>query len=181
MKTLTKLALAALLVAATATSSHALLITAGVTPAVAFGDDNGQAAIDAIIAPIVGSTLADYKDNKGGVEEGSFQGSYNTTYNIVGLTSESFQIAYTGGSAISGGPIYLLVKDGNASPNWYLYNITGWNGTDAIQGQGFFPAQGGISHVAIYGNGTSVPDGGTTLLLLGAACGFVGCVRRKLN
>ena len=165
-----------------AVQSHALLITAGVTPAVMIGDDSSQAVIDSKIAATVGSTIADYKDNTGGSEEGTFSGSYKTTYGIAGLLTESFEITYTGGSFISGGPIYLLVKDGTASPNWYLYDITGWDGKEKIQGQGFFPNQGGISHVAIYGNGgtTNVPDAGTTIALLGAALAGTSYLRRKL-
>jgi hypothetical protein len=152
-------------------SAQALLITAGTTTPALFGDNNSQSEINALIAPLVGSTAFDYKGiPAGNTEDGPFASSYTTTYGIGGLDVASFQITYDGGSFISGGDIYLLVKDGNNSPNWYLYDITGWNGQETIQGQNFFSNQGNLSHVSIYGNGGSrVPDGGMTLVLLGSS------------
>jgi hypothetical protein len=185
MKTITKLALAAVAVAGMAVNSHALLITAGTTPALASGPETSQAQINTIIAPLIGSAVQLYKD-EGGTDSGSYASSYQTTYGSPGLLDEDFTITYVGAPAISANPVYLLVKDGNHNPAWYLYDITGWNGTDVIQGENFWPQRGGISHVTIYGTpGTppppSVPDGGATLLLLGSAVAGLGLIRRKLS
>lgn len=59
---------------------------------------------------------------------------------------------------------YLLVKDGNqtALPDppyaQYVFDLVGlgWNGTDSIQVNGLWPAQGSISHYAIYTAGDTI-------------------------
>jgi len=161
-------------------SAVPMLITAGVTPTVMQGDNNSQAQINALIAPIVGGDFL-YKGVPNGTEEGSFKESYSTLWNLSDLTPESFAIRYDGGFSFT--PSYLLVKDGNASPNWYLYDVQGWNFT--IYGRGFFPNQGSISHVSVYGRTcpkppeNQVPDGGATATLLGLACAGMAIAKRR--
>jgi hypothetical protein len=82
---------------------------------------------------------------------------------------------------VSSNPVYVLVKDGNSTPAWYLYNISGWNGQDKIILQNFWPQRGAISNVSIYGTTTSVPDGGAIAMLLGAALLGLAGVGRKLT
>jgi hypothetical protein len=97
------------------------------------------------------------------------------------LDPEDAEIKYTGGAVITGNPIYLLVKDGNHDPIWYIFDISSWNGTETINLQEFWPSGGAISHVDILtGNGTSVPDAGSTLALMGLALTGLGLLRRKL-
>lgn len=135
--------------------------------ALASGPDTSQSAINAAIAPWVGSSDPLYKgeQNPSG-EEGSFAGSYTTTWET--LTPASAVISYDGGPFIDTSPVYALIKGGKVvgglGTSWYLYDISGWNGTDNIEFSGYYGGnQDRISHVSIYG----VPDGGATALLLG--------------
>lgn len=139
------------------------------------GNENGQAQIDAAIEAVFpGLTSKEvYKQNVGGSESGSAGSWYTTTFNSLADASGG-NIRWDGPGFISGTPIYFLVKDGNQTPNWYLFDISNWavggNGTkDTITFSNFFPNQGAISHVTIYGGTTTVPDGGSVAMLLGAA------------
>lgn len=146
------------------------------------GNQTSQADIDAAIAGFIGPSTELYKSNVGGVEEKALADSYETEYfNTPGEPSEA-TVTYVGGPFI--GPIaYALVKDGQQTPAWYLFNLTalGWNGTDPLEFTGFWTGNGAISHVALYGAGTSVPDGGSVAMLLGAALMGLAGFRRMLK
>lgn len=156
--------------------AQALTIVPG--DAIESGDQTSNAAILTYLAGLGYDLNSLYKDNVGGVEEGPFAGSYETTYNPP-ADPEDFLITYVGGPII-GPPAYLLVKDGSQSPAWYFFDLTalGWNGTDDIEGLGFWPNQGAISHVEIFGTPTTVPDGGSMAMLLGLALMGLAGVRR---
>jgi hypothetical protein len=123
-----------------------------------------------------------YKQDFGGAESGTFASSYTTRFS--GDPSDAL-IKYDGApdAFISGiGNLWLYVKDGNHSPAWYLISLAGWNGTDSLELQAFWPGPGAISHVTILGGGPStVPDGGTTVILLGSALVGLGTVRRFIK
>ena len=195
MKTkLSKSLLLAALTAGMALNAQAILITSGTTVPLTFGDNNSNNDILNIIQASPYSVGAElYKENRAdGSEAGAFLGSYDTTWGPTSLLDAEFTISYTGGNFISASSVYLLVKDGNNSPNWYLYNISGWNGTEAIRGQNFFGGnQTALSHVALYSPdptptgtpptgtpGTNVPDGGTTVALFGLSLLGLGGMRR---
>ena len=78
--------------------------------------------------------------------------------------------------------VYLLVKDGNHEPAWYLFDLmnipsgVGWNGTDTIEVTSFWPNGGAISHVSLYGP-TAVPEPMTLILLGFGLLGLAG-IRR---
>ena len=149
------------------------------------GNQTSQSQIDTAIAGTIGSSTELYKSNVGTGEEGPLAGSYNTTYANTPTDPSEATITYTGGPIVS--PIaYLLVKDGNAMPAWYLFNLTnlGWTGTEILELTNFWPGSdtGAISHVALYGGSgggqTGVPDGGATVVLLGSALVILGGIRR---
>jgi hypothetical protein len=182
MKLMTKLGLAAVLAAGMAFDAQAILVVDPTQPApVTFFQKNGNVTAD-YIQTLTGDTVTEvYKQNVGGAEESDdFASSYTTTFtppsNPTGAT-----IVYNGGAFITGDPIYLLAKDG--STGHYLWDITGWDGKETIEISGLYPGgNGSISHVSIFtGGGTSVPDAGTTLALLGMALGLVGFAGRKIG
>jgi len=175
-----KLGLAAVLAAGISLNAHALSITPATLPQWT-GTDNSNLSAEQISA-IVGVTVGEvYKQNVGGSEEGSFAGSYTTTFSNTPTDPSDALIDYISGPSITGSSIFLYVKDGNHNPAFYIFNITGWNGTDDIVLSGFWPNQGAISHVTILtGGGTRVPDAGGTLALLGIAIGSLGLVRSRL-
>lgn len=188
------LAAAAVLMAGSAAPAQAALITpdSGVLNDTRWeGNETGQAGIDAIIGLIMApdGSVELYKYNVGGVEEGLLTGSYTPAMTVDGGT-----ISYIGGAFV--GPVaYLLVKDGNNEPAWYLFNLTdifGWNGQDTLELSGFWPGQGAISHVTLYGTEGEGEDGGgggsggtipepATLVLFGAALAVAGARLRRRN
>ena len=130
------------------------------------------------------STNELYKSNEDGdaigddgTEPGTWFWEYTTEFsNPVGDPSDA-TISLDQGSAMNS-PGWLLVKDGNNAPVWYLFDISGWDGMMDIVLTGFWPDKGGISNVSIY---TAVPEPGTLALLgiglLGAALSTLS--RRK--
>jgi hypothetical protein len=120
-----------------------------------------------------------YKAEVGGGESG-LTSSYETTFSNTTTDPANFLIDYISGTSISCPTCILVVKDGRNDPSQYLFNLGSWNGTTDIVGTGFWPNQGGISNVAIWGTSTSVPEP-TTLLLLGVGLAGIGIYRRKFE
>jgi hypothetical protein len=182
MKTITKLGLSAVLAVGMTLSAKALSITPATVPQLT-GNETSTAEILVAIASTIGSSTSLYKQDVGGPESGDFAGNYSTVFSNSGSDPSDATISHTGGAAINSDPIYLLVKDGNHTPAWYLFTIAGWNGTDDLVLTGFWPEGGAISHVDIFGGdgGDHVPDGGSTLALLGVGIVLLGMARRKLS
>lgn len=182
-KFLTAVAFAAAFVSATSVA-HAISFTP-LSVALASGTDQSQNDINTAIAAWASDGTLLYKSTQSdGSELGSFSDSYNTTYGT--LTTASAIIAYDGPTAINSNPVYALIKDGQlpatGGNTWYFYQINGWNGTDSIDFSGYFTGiQGKISHVSLYGTSSNVPDGGSTLVLVGLAIAGLGLARRKLS
>jgi hypothetical protein len=149
----------------------------------ASGNQTSQSLIDAAITAAVGAVTEIYKQNVGGSESGSVAGSYTTTFDNAPNDPQDAKIVWDGAPDpfISSSPIYLLLKDGNQTPAWYLFKIENWNGKETINMTGFWPKQGAISHVSIYGGTTSVPDSGLTLMLLGGALVGLETLRRRFR
>jgi hypothetical protein len=119
-----------------------------------------------------------YKNNVGGGEDGTFASSYSTTYNNTPMDPADADIAYDAGASISCPECWLLVKDGVASPAQYLIEISSWNGTDTLELRNFWPTNGAISHVEIWGNVSPVPVPAAVWLFGTALIGFIGFSRR---
>jgi hypothetical protein len=81
----------------------------------------------------------------------------------------------------TGGFTYLLGKYDGPNGASAVWNVQGLTGIVTIPPTGF--GNFGLSHWSLFGpgNGGGVPDGGTTVMLLGAALGALGMARRFLN
>ena len=75
---------------------------------------------------------------------------------------------------------YLFAKYDGQNDNSVVWNITGLTGTLTIPA--FGPGGYGLSGWILFNQtGPAVPDGGTTVMLLGAALGALGMARRFLK
>ena len=80
----------------------------------------------------------------------------------------------------SGGFTYLLGKFDGPNGGDEVWNVQGLTGLVTIPATGFGPY--GLSHWSLFGpGGAGVPDGGATVMLLGAALGSLGMARRFLK
>ena len=117
-------------------------------------------------------------------EEKSFANSYTTTFNVIdpedGVSNAGGEIVYDmGNPSISCPDCFLLVKDGNATPTYFVFDLGLWNGTtDTIFMEDFWLGGGGISNVVIYGNISNVPEPGMVGLLSIGLLGMVATRRR---
>jgi hypothetical protein len=175
--------LVALFAAGMALNANALLLTPGSAGWQGASPSNPNADGVETITGTSAQLTQVYKYNASGSESGGFASSYQGTYTPSLLAAQDATISYGSGSVISGTAIYLLVKDANLSPKWYIFNISSWNGTEQIKVDGYFPQQLGILYVSIFsgqGGATKVADAGSSLALLGLGLAALGLVQRKL-
>jgi len=78
----------------------------------------------------------------------------------------------------AGGFTYLLAKYDGPNGGDEVWNVQGLTGIQTIPLNGL--PRYGLSHWSLFGGGVQVPDGGATVMLLGAALGGLGVARRYL-
>ena len=110
--------------------------------------------------------------------------------NFNGTVSGGTQVTSNPGNPLSSVPAafnsqYILAKFDGPNAGYVLFNTAAFlaAGNTAIPGNGstIWSVQGsGLSHYTYFGTQT-VPDGGASLLLLGAGLGVVGMLRRRMN
>jgi VPDSG-CTERM motif len=124
------------------------------------------------------------KYNQGGVfENGAINiSSYVSVTEVSGNTWEISWNLTGSGFTLDG----VLIKDGRVQGKGHIYRFYGVSDDQALVGSGtvtFDDPVRDISHISFFGSpgGNGVPDGGTTLMLLGAALGSLGMARRFLK
>jgi hypothetical protein len=165
-------------------NASALLIVPG--DAEASGAETGnEEVLAAVAAWLALNTDCDvegvYKSNVGTGEEAGYPyvDDYETSFSNSATDPEDALIEWDGPDYINSDCIYLVVKDGNANPGWYLFDLGGWNGQDDVQLDGFWPSRGSISHIEILaGPKNEVPDAGSAAMMLGTALLTLGGIRR---
>ena len=161
------------------------------------GSQTSQAQINTAITPLIGGdpdALLQYKQDVGEGESGPYADNYTTTFFDTPTDPSGATIVWDGLPEpwINKALDYLLVKDGNHDPAWYLFDLVNWNGRDTLSLSGFWPSGGAISHVSLYGRGTppgddppdddppgAIPEPSSLLLCLTAAIGGIFALRRR--
>ena len=121
-----------------------------------------------------------YKGETDDADSGLFAASYDTVFsNTPGDPSDAL-ISFVGGSAIACPACYLAIKDGDQQPSYYFYDLAAWDGTESLLLEDFWPQQGAISHVSIWGAGArqDVAEP-ATVALVGLALLAAGAMRRR--
>ena len=166
-----------------ATQAHALLITPDSPTPILKGDQTSQSVIDVFIAGTIGSAKELYKAevDDGEVTTLALWDSYETVFSDTPTDPSAATITWTGPGIVDS-PAFLLVKDGNHSPAWYLFDLTAelWDGMETLYLTDFWPKQGAISHVTLLGDTQPVPEPATMFLFGVGLAGLAG-FRRKFK
>ena len=149
--------------------------------------NEAKKAIDEVLAdPNLGVGDYQYKDDLPG-EEG-FLAPYYTFTSDSTTDPSGGTITYNGDASVDPyiySNAYLLVVDGNHTPYWYLFDLSGWDGQEALHLENFWegtPDEGSISHISLYGSlppGTVVPVPSSAYLLGSALLLLPAILRRK--
>jgi hypothetical protein len=115
-----------------------------------------------------------YKQDYDNGESGPYQSSYATQFSG---DPNNATITYTGGPMIPLGPLYVNVKDGNADPAQYIFDISDWNREcDLVLVNFWSGVNGAISHVELIG----IPEPTSVAVWAGVGLVFgLGIYRRR--
>lgn len=165
-----------------ASAVQALTLTPG--DEVYSGDETSTSAIEAYLLTLGIDIEELFKTDVGGGDSGLFADDYTTEFFNSPTDPQEATITWDGSpSDFISNAGYLLVKDGNQTPAWYVFdlNALGWDGMETIFLNDFWPSNGAISHVAIYGGqgGTTIPEPTTMILFGSGLVGLSGLARRK--
>ena len=143
---------------------------------------NGGGAYQPTFLPATSQYLGKFNSG-GGIEDGAIDISAYVTINMVSPNSWVVTWNLTGSGFTLDG---VLIKDGNVQGQGMLYRFYGVSADETLVGKGtvtFDDPRRSISHITFFGSpgGNGVPDGGTTVMLLGAALGALGMARRYLK
>jgi hypothetical protein len=119
-------------------------------------------------------------DAGGGFENGALNISQFVTITQVSGSTWDISWNLTGSGFTLDG---VLIKDG-AVDQQQLYRFYGVSADETLVGSGtvtFDNPVRNISHISFFGSPAGVPDGGATVMLLGAGLGALGMVRRYLK
>ena len=138
--------------------------------------NNGGGSYQPTFLPATSQFL--FKQNNDGTTDGNF-GQFFTVAFAPATNSWDISWNLTGSGFTLDG---VLIKDGNLGGQ--LYRFYGVSADENVSGSGTVSfAIRNISHVSFFGSptGQQVPDGGTTIMLLGAALSTLGVARRYLK
>ncbi len=144
-----------------------------------FGNENNNQdvldAIDLLHPDLIELYKADQVNDNPPDESGSFMDDYTTEFDPANDPEDAW-ITHDGPDSISCGSCFALIKDGNATPAWYLFDISDWDGTEDLHFENFWTGQGAISHVSIL---APIPVPAAVWLFGSGLLGLVGIARRK--
>jgi hypothetical protein len=137
--------------------------------------NNGGGSYQPTFLPATSQFL--FKMNDDGTTDGLL-GQYFSVMNMGNMWMISWNLTGSG-FTLDG----ALIKDGNLDGQ--LYSFYGISADETVMGSGMvmFTSMRNISHISFFGSpgGGNVPDGGTTVMLLGTALGSLGMARRFLK
>jgi hypothetical protein len=151
------------------------------------GTDEASYLIANGYVPATSQYLGKFESNAngGGVENGAINISQYVT--VTQTTTTTWTISWNlagSGFTLDG----VLIKDGTSGVHGQsIYEFFAVSADEKVSGSGTVAFDGqftgkNISHISFFGSpGGQVPDGGTTVMLLGAALSTLGVARRYLK